>query len=488
LTAQHFSYLKELAEIVGPENVLEKEEVLEEYSFDYSFVPPKRPSVVVRPGSAEEVRRVVKVALRHRTPLVPCSSGPPRFRGDTVPEKEGSIVLDLSRMREIIAISRRNKVAVIEPGVTFGQLIPELKKKGLRLYGPLLPRANKSALTSALEREPVLMPRYQWDILDPLVCGEVVCGTGEVLRTGEAALVESKEELKKGELTSHMGPGPFDPIRIIQGAQGTMGIMTWGVIRCDLLPTVEYLFFVPSQDLEKLVDLAYALLRRRLGEIIFILNRFSLAGVLGKDRKEWEELSTALPPWTLILTVAGYEWFPEERVGYQEEEIKGMARERGLELETSLAGKGGEKVKGLLESPPEKPWRLKYGIFQEIPFLTTMDRTPSFVDLMLRTAKKHGYPPEKMGIYIQPLVQGVCCHVGFDLFYETPDERGTVRELFVRASETLLEAGAFFSRPYGYLARIVYKKDADAARLLRRVKEIFDPQGILNPGKLCFWG
>jgi hypothetical protein len=478
----------ELAEIVGPENLLEEEEVLEEYSSDHSFSPPRRPSLVVRPGKAEEVRRIVEAANRYGVPLVPCSSGPPRFRGDTVPEKEGSIVLDLSGMREIIALSRRNKIAVIEPGVTFGQLLPELKRRGLRPHGPLLPRANKSVLASALEREPVLMPRYQWDLLDPLVCAEIVFGTGEVLRTGEAAMVESREELREGNLTCHMGPGAFDPIRLVQGAQGTMGVVTWGVIRCELLPTVEHLFFVPSPNLGKLVDLTYILLWRRLGEEIFLLNSLSLAGLLGKSREEREELRSSLPPWILILTVAGYERFPEERVEYQEEEVRAIARERGLELEASLAGEEGEEVRGLLEGPQEGSWRLRYGGFQEIPFLTTMDRTPSFVNLMLRMAEKHEYPPEELGVYIQPLVQGVCCHVGFDLFYGASEGRRKVEELFLRASEALLEAGAFFSRPYGPLARLVYERDVETARVLRKVKEIFDPRGILNPGKLCFWG
>jgi hypothetical protein len=267
-----------------------------------------------------------------------------------------------------------------------------------------------------------------------------------------------------------------------------MGVVTWGVIRCELLPTVEHLFFVPSPNLGKLVDLTYTLLWRRLGEEIFLLNRFSLAGLLGKSREEREELRSSLPPWTLILTVAGYERFPEERVEYQEEEIRAIARERGLELEASLAGKEGKEVKGLLESPSEGSWRLRYGNFQEIPFLTTMDRTPFFVDLMLRMAEKHEYPPEELGVYVQPLVQGVCCHVGFDLFYGASEGRRKVEELFLRASEALLEAGAFFSRPYGPLAKLVYGRDVETARVLRKVKEIFDPRGILNPGKLCFWG
>ena len=151
---------EKLVEIVGSENVFDDPETLEKYSSDYSFVPPRKPMWVVKPGSSDEVQKIVNAANEYKIPLVPCSSGPPRFRGDTVPVLGGSAVIDLSRMNEIITINRRNKIVAVEPGVTFEQLVPKLKKHGLRLYMPLLPRRTKSALTSALEREPILMPRY----------------------------------------------------------------------------------------------------------------------------------------------------------------------------------------------------------------------------------------------------------------------------------------------------------------------------------------
>jgi hypothetical protein len=65
-------------------------------------------------------------------------------------------------------------------------------------------------------------------------------------------------------------------------------------------------------------------------------------------------------------------------------------------------------------------------------------------------------------------------------------ESDRIKTLYIRASENLINNGAFFSRPYGELAKMIYNRDAETTFLLRKVKEIFDPNWIMNPGKLCF--
>ena len=149
----------ELIKIVGAENVIDDPVTLDVYSRDHSFTPPMKPLMVVKPGNADEVQGIVKWANQTKTPLVPVSSGPPHFRGDSVPSAEGAVVVDLSGMNRIIMMDRRNRVAIIEPGVTFSELQPELAKEGLRLSMPLLPRASKSVLGSLLEREPINEPQ-----------------------------------------------------------------------------------------------------------------------------------------------------------------------------------------------------------------------------------------------------------------------------------------------------------------------------------------
>ena len=67
-----------------------------------------------------------------------------------------------------------------------------------------------------------------------------------------------------------------------------------------------------------------------------------------------------------------------------------------------------------------------------------------------------------------------------------PEEVEQVRTLLDSAARKCMDKGGFFSRPYGSLADRVYEKCPDTVSALKKVKDILDPQGILNPGKLCF--
>jgi FAD/FMN-containing dehydrogenase len=483
---------KELEKLFGSENVFDSAEVLEEYSVDLSFTPRIRPRCVVRPGNADEVQALVMWANGTHTHLVPVSSGAPHFRGDTVPGADGAIMVDLSRMKKIIRIDRRNRVAMIEAGVTFSELIPELEKAGLRLNMPLLPRSTKSVIGSMLEREPVIMPLYQWDALDPLTCIEVIFGTGDLFRTGSAAGPGSLEEqwAAKQAQVNPMGPGQTDFARVVQGAQGTMGIVTWSTVRCELVPKMQKPFLAGSDDLDKISNLVYRLMRLKVGDECLVLNNSSLAAILAKNTGEYNNLKSTLPPWLLFFCLSGYDYFPEERVAYQEKQMVDAARAADVEPIQVLSGVSADKLLKILAKPSAGPyWKLRYkGAFQDIPFLTTLDRAPKFIDVMHRAVEQHAYPASDISAYVQPMVQGTSCHCEFNLFYNPADakEAAGIKELYLRAAESLMDAGAFFSRPYGEIASMAYRKDGETTAALKKVKTIFDQNNVMNAGKLCF--
>jgi FAD/FMN-containing dehydrogenase len=483
---------EELSSLVSSERIFDDPETLDTYSRDMSFVKPMKPRVVVKPRSTDEVQAIVRWANETATPLVPVSSGPPRFHGDTVPSVPGAVMVDLSGMKQIMRIDRRNRVAMIEAGVTYPQLQPELAKEGLRLTPPLLPRANKSVVASLLEREPTLIPRQLWSSLDPLRCTEIVWGDGQKLITGDAGMWPSMEEAwkRKQAPASGTGPGQHDYYRFVSAAQGSLGMVTWVSVKCEVLPELHRLYFVPAQRLDDLIDFTYQILRFRFGDELLLLNNSSLASILGDGADRIRALMEELPPWVVLVGIAGRSVLPRERVEYQEKDITDIAQRFGLQLVPAIPGaSGGEVLKALLNPSREPYWKLGYkGGYQDILFLTTLNRTPEFVGTMNSVAEANGYPASDIGVYIQPLHQGANCHCEFILPFnrDNPREAARMQEFFTRTSEELLKQGAFFSRPYGIWANMAYNRDVQTTMVLKKVKGIFDPNNVMNPGKLCF--
>ncbi len=463
------------------------------YAQDISFVNSVRPAGVARPKNAEDVRKIVQLANQTQTPLVPVSSGPPHFRGDTVPSVGGAVIVDLSGMKKILVVDRNRRVAMCEPGVTFGELIPEVRKQGLRLNMPLLPRQSKSVVASILEREPVILPQYQWDISDPLACAEIFFGTGDEFRTGQAAGPGTIEEqwAVGGVQKAPYGPGTASWHRLIQGAQGTMGIVTWISMRCELLPAVEEPFVVGSSTLDPLLELAHWLIRLRMVNECFILNHTNLAAIFAKHwPQDYHSLKDALPAWTLFYTVAGYEYFPEERVRSRIKDITEITQRLGVEAVKTTGGISAHEILKTVQQPSGEPyWKLRSkGACQDVFYLTISDKVQGQIEAMGDLADNSGYPASQLGVYIQPIVQGTSYHCEFNLFYDPQNRREVqrVQDVSATAVKHLMAKGAFFSRPYGETAGMILNRDAASVSVLEKLKNVFDPNHIMNPGKLCF--
>jgi FAD/FMN-containing dehydrogenase len=484
---------EKLVKIAGASNVTYEQAKLDEYSRDISFVNAVRPECVVKPTSSEVVQQLVKLANETSTPLVPVSSGPPHFRGDTVPSIGGAVIVDLSKMKKIINVDRARRVAMVEPGVTFGELIAAAEKEGIRLNLPLLPRKSKTVIGSLLEREPVIMPKYQWDISDPLACIDVIFGCGDEFRTGQAAGPGTVEEQWKvgGVQKAPYGPGVASWHRILQGAQGTIGIVTWASMRCELLPSVEEPFFVGADNYTTLLELASWLVRLRMVNECFILNSTNLAAIFAKKwPKDYQTLKDALPTWILFYNVAGYEYLPEERVKSYIKDITDITKRLGVEAVKAVGGISANEILKTVQQPSEEPyWKLRYkGACEDILFLTINDKLEGQIGAMYDTVKKAGYPSSDVGVYIQLIVQGTGIHCEFNLFYDAANasEVNRVKNLTNQAVKALLSKGAFFSRPYGENSKMIMNRDAATIAVLNKLKKMFDPNYIMNPGKVCF--
>ncbi|TES81459.1 MAG: FAD-binding oxidoreductase [Dehalococcoidia bacterium] len=479
-----------LVEIVGVENLSDDPKALETYAKDFSLQPAGAPEYAVKPKDTQEVQRIIQVANAHSLPVVPVSSWV-HFYGATIPKK-GGIILDLTRMNRVFEVDEFNRRVRFEAGVTWEQLTSHLEKKGFRIMMPLLPHPQRSVLTDHLEREVITNTVYDYG--EPLQSMEVVWPNGEVFRTGSASVTGYPDSPSKGGNPS--GPG-LDFYRFLQMAQGTMGVVTWTNLKTEYLTQKDKVFLAPVKDLDRVMEFLYRILRIRIGQECLLLNNTDLAAIMAVDmKKDFASLKASLPPWTLILVISGHYRNPDGKIKYEEKALNEIIKNEFPEISFSdnlpgLPGSG-EKLLGMLRKPWPKEttyWKNRYkGGCHSLFFITKPTLAPKFVEKMESLASRHGYPESDLGSYIQPIEHNRACQLEFNLFYDPTSrpEVERVRNLATEAAKTLLDQGALFTRPYGELAKLVYDRANGYAVTLKRVKKLFDPKNIMNPGNLCF--
>lgn len=448
------------------------------------------PVDVVAPADADALRSLVQQANERGPSLVVMSSGAPHQKDGLACAAPHRLV-DLSAWKRIDLVDRRNRVCRIEPGVTYGELLAALEPQGMTVPMPLAPRSGKSVLAAIMDREPSTWPNKQWDGSDPVGSTDVIFGSGEHFRTGAAGGPGSIEAQRKagGAQKFSSGPSHTDFHRVVQGAQGTMGIVTWATVRTELLPSVEEPHLLGAESLEALIPYVYDVQRAMLGEQSFILNRQAASMLMaGSDAKRFASLRQSLPPFVCMQNIAGFERLPEERVAYQQDDIAGHAAQHGLGLERELVGLAAADLLARVNAPSgEVDWRnAPGGSGLSVFFLTTLDRTPELIALFTDCAHEHGVQAADVGAYIQPIVQNHGCHLELIVPFEhaSTDDEGRKAQLEANAVGRLLDAGAYFSRPYGTADRIFDKNPGNFA-LVRHAKSLFDPNRVLQRGK---WG
>jgi hypothetical protein len=445
---------------------------------------------VVKAGDVQEVQKVIQFANNHLIPVVPTSSSV-HFHGASIP-RQGGIVLDLTRMNRILEIDELNRKVRIEAGVTWGQLTDELGKKGFRMIMPLLPDSQRSVVTDYLERE--VPTNTVYDYGEPLQGMEVVWPTGEIFRTGSASVPGYPDSMSKGANPS--GPG-IDFYRLLQGSQGTMGVVTWANFKIESIPRMDKVYLAPVTDLPYAIEFLHRILPRRIGQECVFLNKLNLAVIIAENWPEdFEKLHKNLPPWTLVLVISGLLRRPEEKIAYEEKALGEILKNefQKMSIADNLPGIPGleRKLLPVLRKPwpgERTHWKNRYkGACQSLFFITRPVLAPGFIDKVDEMAARHDYPTSDIGKYVQPIEHNRACYLEFDFFYDPsdPTEINTVRTLYHNTATVLMDEGARFTRPYGELAPLVYERTSSYTMTLKRVKKLFDPNNIMNPGHLCF--
>lgn len=480
----------DLQKALGDEFVSEDQEILKRYSFDQSFVESRMPEVVVFARSVEDVQEVVRYGNRTKTPVVPFSSGL-NMHGGAVP-REGGIILDMSGMDKIHLIDSRNWQAVIEPGVTASQLQDELEQHQLRAMLPFGIHPARSVLTSYLERDPSLASASFEYGNELIMDTEIVMPTGELFRTGLWS--------GGGPPGSPMGPGRAMMNRLWTGAQGTFGILTKMNIKIEYLPRKRKLYLFQFDSFPEAMEPLKMIQRKEIGHECFLINSFNLGSILCRDWKvpdffpsekidtsEFQSLMDSLPPWLLAVCSNGGPRMPEGKLEYEEEALSDISSVLNLQFYRD------SELEKVLLAEMLRPWGVlkKYcyrGSVHDLNFKTTLKRIPEFQAIVMEIINKYSYPLRDVGVFVMPVERGRAfhCEADFHCDVNRSDEFLKVKNMWLEASERLINEGAFFDRPYGHWADMVYRRAGTYTQKLKQLKKELDPNNILNPGHLCF--
>jgi 4-cresol dehydrogenase (hydroxylating) len=303
------AFIREASALLGDEHFSVRPDVL---SGAVANVTGLRREVLAlaRPGCTNDVQRLVAIANRTRIPLYPYSRGCNWGLGSRLPVRDGACLVDLSRMDRIREINAEHRYAVVEPGVTQGQLAEALIARDLPLVLNVIGAGTGTSLIgNALERG----IGYFASRAGSLSGLEIVLGNGEVLRTGFGA----ERDCKLTHIYRH-GIGPS-----LDGLfyQSNFGIVTAAGI--ELLPRHAHRVSViakirDSARLRALVD-AFAELRRRevVRMVTHIGNRHRSIATLAPlvyeqmDATRTREAAEAIlreegfGPWSAVCSLAG---------------------------------------------------------------------------------------------------------------------------------------------------------------------------------------
>ena len=171
--------LSALGSIVGEKNATAAKHVRYAYSYDMSFVKPKMPDYVVMATTVEQIQKIMRFANEFKIPVVPFTAGT-NIGGLCIPER-GGILLDLKRMNKIVKIDAESHYAVVEPGVSHGQLAEALYKHNLRFGWPVGPPSASVSSCAISHGIGGLNARYGLNSQE-ITSMEVVLPTGELVR------------------------------------------------------------------------------------------------------------------------------------------------------------------------------------------------------------------------------------------------------------------------------------------------------------------
>ncbi len=449
---------KALEKIVGPEHITDRDTDRQSYAYDATQIQA-RPEGVVFPRTTEEIAAIVRLANTCQFPLVPRGAGS-GMSGGSVPI-QGGVVLVLLRMNRIISIDAGNLLAVAEPGVITRDLQQAVEAQGL-FYPPDPSSSHFSTLGGNLAECAGGGRAVKYGVTRDYVLGlEVVLPTGEIIQTG---------------VRTAKGVVGYDLTRLLVGSEGTLGIITRMVLKLIPLPEARQtiLAFFDRMDLaaRSVVEIFQS---RILPSILEFMDHPSITCVE-------EYLNLGLPSEAramLLIEVDG----DREAVARQGEAIQHIFRQLGAkEVKKAATPREAEELWKARRAISPALFRLKPNKINE-DIVVPRDKIPKAIQRFEDISRRL----ELLIVSFGHAGDGNI-HVNVMFDGKKPEEKKRAQEAVAEIFRVVLDLGGTLSGEHGIgLTKAPFlslELDQVSLKLMQKIKDLFDPNHILNPGKI----
>ena len=457
-TASKPEVLDKLRAIVGDENVVVDPEKVEPYGAD-AVKEKFPPEAVVFPESTEQMVAILKLANDYLFPVT-ARGGGVGYTGGAVPV-DGGIVIGTDRMNKILEISVDDLYAVCQPGIRTFELQQAVEEKGL-MFAPDPASYKDSFIGGNIAENAGGMRTPKYGVTKHHVLGlEVVTATGEVIRTG-------------GKTVKNVVG--FDLTGLMCGSEGMLGIITEATVK--LLPMPEATSTVRANF-------------RTMEEACKVLTKFTPEGLLPMAMEVIDKFCVAAVEENFafglskdagaILLVA---------VDGSKEEVEKNAQT----IERIISENGGfDVLRAKTKEEENKLWDVRRAISPSLMKYGTLkinedvvvprSKVPELVAKIEEIGKKHDTFVANFGHAGDGNI-----HVNFVVNRENPDEVARARQCVAETFQLSVELGGTISGEHGigYVKApyLDYAIDRPTLEIMKGIKKIFDPKGILNPGKM----
>jgi glycolate oxidase len=453
---------KELEKLMG-ENFTTSNAVRYSYSSDASIYR-HMPDAVVRPKDTQDVAKIVKLANKYKTPIVPRGGGT-GLCGAAVPMKKG-VIIDMQYMNKIKEIRPENLYCIIEPGVIYDELNHHLKKYGYMFPGS--PGSGEAATIGGMVATNASgMRAVKYGATRDYVLGlEVVLPTGEIMKCGTRTLKNSSG---------------YQLERLMVGSEGTLGIITEITLRIISLPKTQITSLVIFDEVEKAGQAISNIIAHPIvPSSMEIMDNTSIVAVnKGAD--------AGLPDVGAILIIECDG--PLEEVRREMAEVKKVCMESGArEITVSEDPKVFSKWHKARKSVLPALGRYR----PDLKIVSLADDMAVPISKIAQAVIGFKKVSDKNNIVIATYghASDGNLHTKFLLDPTSTDDWKRAEKAVKEVYDVVLKLGGTVTGEHGVgisKAPFMMKERKTATSTMKAIKQALDPNNIMNPGKLFDW-